>query len=145
MQERLKTCKWRIAVWLLVVCCVQPTRAVSYKPTIANPRVYSSPISVSTDQMADAPEYQFQSTSIFVSTTGTPKIDFVPLADGARPLYTRPGARKEGLGEPEGDPVGQVTEPPVGEPLVLLLFALAYLVIKRRERRIKISGDPNKG
>ena len=136
MQKRLKTYEWLIPVWLLLICCTQPTRAVSYTPTIANPRVYSSPISVSTDQMADAPEYQFQSTSIFVSTTGTPKIDFVPLADGAGPLYTGSGMRKGGLPGSEEPEIGVVIEPPVGEPLVLLLFAMLY-VVSRLFRRAK--------
>jgi len=86
--------------------------------------------------MADAPEYQFQSTSIFVSTTGTPKIDFVPLADGARLTDTRPGMRKDGWPGSEDPEIGVVVEPPVGEPLVLLLFAMLY-VVSRLFRRAK--------
>lgn len=141
MQERLKICKWRIAVWLLIVCCVQPTRAVSYKPTYVNTNGYNPAEYRSTLHIESVPEYQFQSTSIMAPATGTPKIDFVPLADGARPLNTGSGMRKGGWpgGDPSeggGEEIGTVTEPPVGEPLVLLLFALAYLVIKRRGRRV---------
>lgn len=139
MQERLKICKWRIAVWLLIVCCVQPTRAVSYKPTYVNTNGYNPAAYRSTLHIESVPEYQFQSTSIMTPATGTLKIDFVPLADGARPLYTGSGMRKDGWpGYPSEDdnPIGEVTEPPVGEPLVLLLFALAYLVIKRWVRRV---------
>ena len=138
MQKRLKICKLRIAVWLLIVCCVQPTRAVTYaNPYVGSTRVGSSVVQTTAPSVS-APGYEFQSTSIFAPTTGTPKIDFVPLADGAGPLYTRPGMRKDGLiGDPsESDPVGQITEPPVGEPLVLLLFAMLY-VVSRLFRRAK--------
>jgi len=86
--------------------------------------------------MASVPEYEFRSTSVFTPTSGTPKLDFVPLADGARPLYTGSGMRKTGLPGQEGEEVGTVTQPPVGEPWVLLLFAMLY-VVTRFMRRAK--------
>lgn len=140
MQKRLKICKWRIAVWLLIVCCVQPTRAVTYaNPYVGSTRVGSSVVQTTAPSVS-VPGYEFQSTSIFAPTTGTPKIDFVPLADGAGPLYTGSGMRKGGLpGDPSeggGEEIGTVTEPPVGEPLVLLLFAMLY-VVSRLFRRAK--------
>ena len=136
MQKRLKICKLRIAVWLLIVCCVQPTRAVTYaNPYVGSTRVGSSVVQTTAPSVS-APGYEFQSTSIFAPTTGTPKIDFVPLADGAGPLYTGSGMRKNGLPGVEDNPVGEVTESPVGEPLVLLLFAMLYAV-SRLFRRAK--------
>ena len=139
MQKRLKICKLRIAVWLLIVCCVQPTRAVTYaNPYVGSTRVGSSVVQTTAPSVS-VPGYEFQSTSVFAPTTGTPKIDFVPLADGAGPLYTRPGMRKDGWpgDDPSGDnPVGEVTQSPVGEPLVLLLFAMLY-VVSRLFRRAK--------
>jgi len=142
MQKRLKTYEWLIPVWLLLICCTQPTRAVSYKPTYVNTNGYNPAVYRSTLHIESVPEYQFQSTSIFVSTTGTPKIDFVPLADGARPLYTGSGMRKGGLpGDPSegGEEIGTVTQPPVGEPLVLLLFAMIYFAF------IKVKGRKKEG
>lgn len=136
MQKRLKICKLRIAVWLLIVCCVQPTRAVTYaNPYVGSTRVGSSVVQTTAPSVS-VPGYEFQSTSIFAPTTGTPKIDFVPLADGAGPLYTGSGMRKNGLPGVEDNPVGEVTQSPVGEPLVLLLFAMLYAV-SRLFRRAK--------
>ena len=135
MQKRLKICKWRIAVWLLIVCCVQPTRAVTYaNPYVGSTRVGSSVVQTTAPSVS-APGYEFQSTSIFAPTTGTPKIDFVPLADGARPFYTRPGLKRDGLPGQDGQEIG-VVPTPVGEPLVLLLFAMLY-VVSRLFRRAK--------
>lgn len=140
MQERRMKYQCLIVIWvLLLIGSTQITRAVTYaNPYVGSTRVGSSVVQT-TAQSVSVPGYEFQSTSIFAPTTGTPKIDFVPLADGAGPLYTGSGMRKGGLpGDPSegGEEVGTVTEPPVGEPLVLLLFAMLY-VVSRLFRRAK--------
>lgn len=138
MQKRRMKYQCRIVIWvLLLIGSTQITRAVTY----ANPYVgitrRGSSVVQTTAPSVSVPGYEFQSTSIFAPTTGTPKIDFVPLADGARPLYTGSGMRKGGLsGEPSGEEIGTVNQPPVGEPLVLLLFAMLY-VVSRLFRRAK--------
>ena len=43
------------------------------------------------------------------------------------------GIRRDTWDDPdEDDPVGVVPETPIGEPLILLLFALLFIVYKRR-------------
>lgn len=137
MQKRRMKYQCLIVIWvLLLIGSTQITRAVTYaNPYVGSTRVGSSVVQTTAPSVS-VPGYEFQSTSIFAPTTGTPKIDFVPLADGAGPLYTGSGMRKNGLPGVEDNPVGEVTQSPVGEPLVLLLFAMLY-VVSRLFRRAK--------
>ena len=125
MQRRIITFKWLLAAWLLLICCTQPTRAVSYKPAYINTNGYNPAAYTTMTQMQSVPDYQFRSTSPYTPTIERP--EFVPLADNPFAVPGRPGIRK-GLGGEEEDPVGQVTRPPVGEPWILLVFALLYLL-----------------
>ena len=73
-----------------------------------------------------APTYSFRSTSVYIPAArgvGQP----VVLAEGA--AYSSP------FDPDEEDPIGTVTPQPVGEPLVLLFFALAFLGFRYYRRR----------
>ena len=73
-----------------------------------------------------APTYSFRSTSVYIPAArgvGQP----VVLAEGA--AYSSP------FDPDEEDPIGTVTPQPVGEPLVLLFFALTFLGFRYYRRR----------
>ena len=78
--------------------------------------------------------YQFRSTSAYTLTTNTSV-----YAPGTSSPYgnTVKRARKGGIDDeedPEGDEVG-VVDTPVGEPLILILFAFAFFGFKYYRRR----------
>ena len=80
-----------------------------------------------------APEYQFRTTSIYISETSTSTATFTPLAD--KPSYSPSSpnrARKGGFGDPSEYEIGVIPDPaPVGEPLILLVLAILYLCLRQ--------------
>ena len=97
------------------------------------------------------PSYQFRSTSTYTSVVGDKHIFFTSKQEantpaiignipypsmayttsGSRPLYAGPKRAYRG-----GDPMGSV-DTPVGEPWVLLLMALVFLIAKNGKFRCK--------
>ena len=79
-----------------------------------------------TEKIGKDPAYQFRTTSIYISETSTSTAVFTPLAD------TSPRrARKGGFGDPDEYEIGVIPDPaPIGEPLIILLFALMYVVFR---------------
>ena len=79
------------------------------------------------------PEYQFRSTSAY-----TPMVDVTVYTPGCSSPASEPRrARKEWSDEPDDDPIS-VVDTPIGEPMILLLFALLYMLIgKRGWQRLK--------
>lgn len=73
-----------------------------------------------------APTYSFRSTSVYI-----------PAARGVgQPVVlTENAAYSSPFNPDEDDPIGTVTPQPVGEPLVLLFFALAFLGFRYYRRR----------
>lgn len=110
------------------------------------------------------PSYQFRSTSTYTSVVGDKNIFFTSKQEdntpaiignipypsmayttsGSRPLYAGPKRAYRGGGmddeedddDPWGDPMGSV-DTPVGEPWVLLLMALVFLIAKNGRFRCK--------
>lgn len=77
--------------------------------------------------------YNFRSTSSYTPIVGTTSY----MSDGSGPV-SAPRRAKSGWGAPDDDdnPVGAVSNVPVGEPLILLLMALGYLLyVRSRTRR----------
>lgn len=73
-----------------------------------------------------APTYSFRSTSVYI-----------PAARGVgQPVVLTENAAYSSPFDPdEDDPIGTVTPQPVGEPLVLIFFALAFLGFRYYRRR----------
>ena len=73
-----------------------------------------------------APTYSFRSTSVYI-----------PAARGVgQPVVLTENAAYSSPFDPdEEDPIGTVTPQPVGEPLVLLFFALVFLGFRYYRRR----------
>lgn len=88
---------------------------------------------------ATLPEYQFRSTStcppVVGHTSYTSTEQYSPMAIAPRPGQIRRGSLEEGV--EEGDPIGQVTVSPVGDPLMLLLMAFLYLFFAKIRKKSK--------
>lgn len=76
------------------------------------------------------PSYQFRSTSTFQPIVGERSYISTPSYS---PGASKPYRAKAGWSE-EGDPVGQITEAPIGSPLILLLMAVLYLFYKKSKK-----------
>lgn len=127
MKARNRIYKWLIALWLLMSC--QPALCAFQSAT--PPVAWGTTPTLSMDrEMA----YQFRSTSAYTLTTKT-----IVYAPGTSSPYgnTVKRALTGGIDDeedPEGDPQGYI-DTPVGEPLVLLFFALAFFGFKYYRRR----------
>ena len=124
--QRKNRHRWLITAWFLIMGCTQLARAVTYTPTFVNTRGYNPEAYNVSIKDEGLPAYQFQSTSTSMESGST----YAPLVSA--PFATLPGKMggsiRKGFEDPDGDPVGQVTKPPVGEPWILLLLALVYLI-----------------
>ena len=125
MKARNRIYKWLIALWLLMSC--QPILC-AYQPAI-QPSAWRTTPTLSEDIR---PAYQFQSTSTFATTTHV-----TVYTPGSGTPYGAPyRQRKGGIDDEEGDEVGLINTP-VGEPWVLLLMALVFLIAKNGRFRCK--------
>ena len=125
MKARNRIYKWLIALWLLMSC--QPILC-AYQPA-TQPSAWRTTPTLSEDIR---PAYQFQSTSTFAPTTHV-----TVYTPGSGTPYGAPyRQRKGGIDDEEGDEVGLINTP-VGEPWVLLLMALVFLIAKNGKFRCK--------
>lgn len=74
------------------------------------------------------PSYQFRSTSTFTPIVG--ERSYISTQSYS-PVANKPYRAKSEWNEEDGDPVGQITEDPIGSPLILLLMAVLYLFYKK--------------
>ena len=89
------------------------------------------------------PAYEFRSTSSYMATTGRGSAAPIGAAYSSRPRRSSPWDEPgDDNGDPNGQGIGNV-DTPVGEPLVLLVLALAYCLIMgwRRSQR-RSTGSP---
>lgn len=133
MKARNRIYKWLIALWLLMSC--QPVLC-AYQPATL-PSAWRTTPTLSEDIR---PAYQFQSTSTFATTTHV-----TVYTPGSGTPYGAPYRQFKGgdideeedpEGDPSGDPQGYI-DTPVGEPWVLLLMALVFLIAKNGRFRCK--------
>ena len=116
----------------LLLCCSTLSYAFTYEqPT--EPASWGRTATFSDDIQ---PSYNFRSTSSYTPVVGTTSY----MSDGSGPISSPRRARMD-WGSPSDDdnPVGTVSNVPVGEPLVLLVLALVYVICirLRRMRRVK--------
>lgn len=129
MRGMFKIYKWLIVLWLLVgsqsavYVCAQTTPPSAWRTTPT----------LSTDIK---PAFEFRSTSAY-----TPTMNTTVYSPGCSSPSYAPGRMRRGMDDedPEGDEVGQINTP-VGEPLILLVFALLYLLGKWKGRKIALFG-----
>ena len=78
------------------------------------------------------PSYQFRSTSTFTPIVG--ERSYISTQSYS-PVANKPYRAKAGWTEQEDeDPIGQITEDPIGSPLILLLMAVLYLFYKKSKK-----------
>lgn len=141
MQRVCAIHRWLIVVLVLLWGCVGvPVRAQQYgtfKSTSCY-RIHTTNDQRQTTNDQSPTTYRFRSTSagtLTVSSIYTPQI-----SDPFATSLTRNKAKRDGNpwdDEPgeDDDPIGVVPDPaPLGEPLVLLLFAFLFLLIKNKKR-----------
>lgn len=122
MQHRRHMILWLMAIWML--CSIPSVHAVSQA---SQPSAWQTTYTLSNDIY---PSYEFYSTSSIAPVVGSTSYH-------SGPCYA-PGAGHGGIrrdswdGPGDEDPIGVLPETPVGEPLILLLFALLFIVYKRR-------------
>ena len=114
-----------MAIWML--CGIPSVHAVS---PASQPSAWQTTVTLSNDIY---PSYEFYSTSSITPIVGSTSYHSEPCyAPGAG----HGGIRRDtwGWDDPDEDdqPIGQKPVVPVGEPLILLLFALLFIVYKRR-------------
>ena len=125
MKARNRIYKWLIALWLLMSCQLI---LCAYQPA-TQPSAWRTTPTLSEDIR---PAYQFQSTSTFATTTHVT----VYTPGSGTPYGALYRQRKGGIDDEEGDEVGLINTP-VGEPWVLLLMALVFLIAKNGKFRCK--------
>lgn len=123
-QHRRHIFKWLFALWML--CCIGSVNAASQATA---PAAWRTTPTLSADI---TPAYQFRSTSSYAPVVGT-----TSYLSTSTTVY-KPGtsgpnrAKKDVWDDPEDDAIATV-DTPIGEPIILILFALAFILyIKKR-------------
>lgn len=115
-----------IAFWLLSGS--RAAYAFTYEQA-SQPASWNSKTTFSDDMQ---PSYSFRSTSSYTPIVGSTSY----LSDGSGEVGAPPrdARRSGGWGVPDDDdnPIGTVPNVPVGEPLVLLVLALLYIVLRKK-------------
>jgi len=138
MTKMTKMTKRKIFIpkWLIAVCLLC-TAATAY-PQASQPAAWGSKPTMSEDVR---PAYNFRTTSTYTPIVGTTNY----MSDGSGPSY---GPRRINIGsdwtedghvwgwnvEDEGDAVGVWGGTPLGEPYILLLLALIYVLFLSRQK-----------
>ena len=139
MRREMKSYTW-IAMTVMLVWSVALFSVNTYNKTD------NSPFRYTLVQGKTAPNaMQFRSTSAYPSVVGESNIFFkegttTPVGSPT-PYYTPSRMRKGDIDEeeddPQGDPQGYI-DTPIGEPMILLLLALGYLLVKVERGKWKV-------
>lgn len=129
--QRQNRHRWLITAWFLIMgCLLTVVYGQQYGTLYKGVSTYRS--AYASVPASSAPTYEFHSTSAYSSSLGmytfTTKV-YEPFAPSP---YVKAGIQRDGgldgFDDEGENPIGEVTEPPVGEPWILLLFALVYLI-----------------
>ena len=121
-------------VMLMVLLMSAVLSAHAYQP-VAAPAAWRT-----TPTMSECPAYQFRSTSAFTPIVGKTLYTSTEVYSPGGPYR----AKKEWGDSPEDkDPVGQ-WDTPVGEPLIMLVMALALLIGKVMGDRLRVTEKSKK-
>lgn len=123
-QHRRHIFKWLFALWML--CCIGSVNAASQ---VEAPAAWRTTPTLSADV---TPAYQFRSTSSYAPVVGTTSY-LATSTTVYKPGTSGPNrAKKDVWDDPEDDAIATV-DTPIGEPIILILFALAFILyIKKR-------------
>ncbi len=132
--QRKNRHRWLITAWFLIMGCLLTVVYGQQYGTLYKGISTTYRSAYASVPASSAPTYEFQSTSTSMESGST----YAPLVSA--PFATLPGKMggiRRGIGDPEGDPeaggvdyeIGVIPDPaPVGEPWILLLLALMYLI-----------------
>jgi hypothetical protein len=124
MQHRFHIIAWLCAIWML--CGIGSVNAASQ---VEAPAAWRTTPTLSADI---TPAYQFRSTSSYAPIVGTTSY-LATSTTVYKPGTSGPNrAKKDVWDDPEDDAIATV-DTPIGEPIILILFALAFILyIKKR-------------
>ena len=126
MRERNKLYRWLFALWILI-----GSASATYAQTTP-PAAWRTTPTLSTDMQ---PAYQFRSTSAYNPTVNVTV--YTPGCSSPAPAGPKRAKKDFWDEEPDGDEIAYINTP-VGEPFILLLFAMLYMLIgKRGWRRLR--------
>ena len=155
MRKILSICMDRsiLAIILLGLTVLSPAYAYTPSSQAASWSAANSvsaasyrPVYGTSSSAASAPKYQFQSTSSFSSIVNSAAYNEIPAymfndrtpSSGSvilRDPFT-PGDPFAPGGDPTDDEIGVIPDPtPLGEPFILLAFALLYALIRYKKHR----------
>ena len=122
-QHRRHIFKWLFALWLL--CSLGAANAASQ---VSAPAVWRTTPVMSEDVH---PNYEFRSTSSYAPVVGTTSY-LATSTTVYKPGTSGPNrAKKDVWDDPEDDAIATV-DTPNGEPIILILFALAFILYKKK-------------
>ena len=96
------------------------------------------PVYGTSSSAASAPQYQFQSTSSFSSIVNSAAYNEIPayMFNDNTPSSRGPIILRDSWEDPTDDEIGVRPDPmPLGEPFILLAFALLYALIRYKKHR----------
>lgn len=122
-QHRRHIFKWLFALWML--CCIGSVNAASQ---VEAPAAWRTTPVMSEDVH---PNYEFHSTSSYAPVVGTTSY-LATSTTVYKPGTSGPNrAKKDVWDDPEDDAIATV-DTPIGEPIILILFALAFILYKKK-------------
>ena len=122
-QHRRHIFKWLFALWML--CCIGSVNAASQ---VEAPVAWRTTPVMSEDVR---PNYEFRSTSSYAPVVGTTSY-LATSTTVYKPGTSGPNrAKKDSWDDPGDDAIGTV-DTPIGEPIILILFALAFILYKKK-------------
>ena len=129
MKGKCMLYSWLFAIWLLIS---NASAAYAYTQ-VTPPSAWRTTPTLSKDMQ---PAYQFHSTSVY-----TPTMNVTVYPPGSSSPASGPNRMRRGIDDEEDDPDGLevgMVDTPIGEPMILLLFALLYMLTgKRGWQRLK--------
>lgn len=122
-QHRRHIFKWLFALWLL--CSLGAANAASQ---VSAPAAWRTTPVMSEDVR---PNYEFRSTSSYAPVVGTTSY-LATSTTVYKPGTSGPNrAKKDVWSDPEDDAIATV-DTPIGEPIILILFALAFILYRKK-------------
>ena len=143
MKRNEKIYNWLVTIgfWLLVLCTPCSAYGQQYGTLYKGVSTYRG--SYASVPTYSAPTYEFQSTSAYGSSLSTYTYTSKVYEPFAPAPYVEGGMRRDIWSDEDHDPdtddnaLGIVDDPaPVGEPWILLLFVLLYLIYTVYKKKI---------
>lgn len=141
MKIRAVIYRWMIAAWLMTGCALP---AFAQTGIFRTSGTASDAVATGTSDAFRSPatvQATFRSTSSMQMSGSHLVNSGASLSAPGTPLsalHAPSGPRRGPWDPPEDDPIGVLPDPqPVGEPLILLLFAALYIAYRKHKKHLK--------